>query len=293
MFTNLLVDVNNYVFSLRHSILPKVKKTGERFVKETLFTTALQRLAYLAHELKADAFVICQDSPNVWRKDIYPEYKANHTGSIDDPYFDETIAACDLLVKFFKECTAAFVLSTPRCEADDIIGVWCQESEYDNIILSTDKDFIQLIDSRNRLYSPVAKCWRETDDAAFDLFVKCVRGDRGDNIRSAYPRVMLKRLRKSWDDKLEMLNLLETVLPGRTEKVGDHLLRNVELIDLSSQPSSVRLNIIQVIQNYQNSVYSQLKTLRFMGDVGIKDPKLTRFVSETAFKMKPRFKMTK
>jgi hypothetical protein len=288
--TNLIVDVNNFVFSLRHSILPKDKKTKERFVAETLFKSALVRLSTLVAELKADAFVICVDSPNVWRRDVYPEYKANHTGSIDDPYFDDTIEACNNLVRFFRECTAAYVLEVARCEADDIIGVWCQESDSENIILSSDKDFIQLINDHTRLYSPVQKCWRETEDAGFDLFVKCIRGDAGDHVPSAYPRVRVDRLRKAWSDDLEMLNLLETILPGRDEKVADTLMRNIELIDLTAQPEGIRQLILEKIKSYQPSAYSQLKTMKFLSDIGIKDQSNIRFIGERAFKKKPSFK---
>jgi len=286
---NLLVDANNFVFSLRHT---KLKPGGakQKFVKEFLFLESLSSLIKHAKMLKADSIVICSDSAKVWRRDIYPDYKANHTGSIDDIYFSDTIDATNMLTWFLKNLTASYTLSHPRCEADDVIAVWCQESRnVENVILSTDKDFIQLIDERTTLYSPVQAVFRETEDAGFDLFVKCIRGDAGDNVRSSFPRVRMDRLKKAWDDDLEMLNLLETVRPDGV-KVGDALSQNISLIDLSQQPDYIRDGILLEIESFVPNSFSLVKAMKFLGDNHLKERRDILDGSERIFRTAPVFR---
>lgn len=293
--TYLVVDANNFVFALRHVKFKKTttKRTKERFVVETLLLSAINNLLNYAKEFKVDGLVLCVDSPKVWRRDFYAEYKANHTAQIDDPYFEDTIKACDLFMEFFRDYTAAVVLKVPHCEADDIIGVWCQESDGKNIILSSDKDFIQLINDKTTLYSPVQKCWRETDDPVYDLFVKCIRGDRGDNVHSAYPRVQETKLRAAWNNGgVDMMNLLETILPDGS-KVGDRLDMNIQMIDLAAIPANVRERIIKTITSYQPGKYSELKALKFLADNGLKNQRDVLQFKEHPLRKTPVFKFSK
>ncbi len=272
MTTNLLVDLNNFVVSLRHSKFKPVTsaRKKERFFKETLFLESLRSILFHASKLKASRLVIASDSKNCWRKDIYPEYKDNHKiDQIEDFYHQDTIDVLNLLADFFRDYTGAYVLSYPRAEGDDIIGVWVTESYgANNVILSTDRDYVQLVSDTTKLYSPVQGVYRETEDAGFDLFVKCIRGDKNDNIRSAYPKVRETVLKKAWENEIDFLNLVETVHPGG--KVGDLLSFNASLIDLTAQPDAMRAGIVSLIENYVPAKYKESDVLRFMGEIGLK-----------------------
>lgn len=271
MHRNLVVDVNNLVFALRHAKLPKTSKTNQRFVKETLFVDSLSSIFRHCKLLKTHAIVLMRDSPNIWRRDIYQDYKANHTSSLDDPFHKDAIEAADMLVDFFERYTSSWVFSYPRAEADDLIAIWCQKSNVENVILSSDKDFIQLLTSPNvTLYSPTQDTFRTTPDAGFSLFVKCIRGDAGDNVRSAYPRVRESVLKRAWDDDLEMLNLVETVRPDGV-RVYDALSLNIQLIDLSAQPDQLRRGIESMFLSGKSGKYNYVAALRFFSDHGLKE----------------------
>lgn len=289
MHRNLLVDVNNLVFALRHAKLPKTAATKQRFVKETLFVDSLASIFRHCKLLKAQSIVLMRDSPNIWRKDVYQDYKANHTSSLDDPYHADAIAAADMLVEFFEKYTSSWVFSYPRAEADDLIAVWCQKSDVENVILSSDKDFIQLLTSpRTMLYSPTQDAFRTTEDAGFSLFLKCIRGDSGDNVRSAYPRVRESVLKKAWEDDLEMLNLLETVRPDGV-KVYDALSLNIQLIDLTAQPEKLRSGIETMFLSGKQGKYNYIAALRFFSENGLKE-RLDVVDSGNAFMSKtPKF----
>ena len=291
MHNNLIVDINNLVFSLRYAKLSQTKK--ERFAKETLFKESLKTIINYSKKLKADSLVLCVDSPNVWRKDIYENYKANRIEAVEDIHYKDVIDASDLLLNFFSNFTASFVLKVPRAEADDIIAVWCQESEgVQNTILSTDTDFVQLLNDRTRLYSHVQDKFRESEDPMYSLFVKCIRGDRNDFIRSAYPRIHETKLKKAWEDDIEMLNLLETIRPDGV-KVGEAFSLNMNLIDLGMQPPQVRDLIVNKILNYTPMNFKQISAMRFFGENGLKDSVDILDVTSNILKNKPIFKMTK
>lgn len=270
MHTNLIVDLNNLVFTTRFSKVktPSSNRRKEDMVTELIFKDTLLSIVYFANTFKADGIVITCDSSNVWRKDIYPEYKANRDHA--DVYYEETIAAAELTKKFFRECTNASVLEVPRAEADDIIAVICQESkDVENIIVSADKDFIQLIDDNTRLYSPAQGIWRESEDAGYELFLKCIRGDSNDNIKSAFPRVWEKKVRAAWDDDYNMMNLMETVRKDGL-KVGDEFEKNRNLIDLTMQPDYIRQDILRVIKTPCQRKFGELKIMKFLSDHNLK-----------------------
>lgn len=269
---NLLVDLNNLVYSLRHAKYPQPErvKNVDKFVKETLFITALNSIIWHSRRLGCGAVVICADAPNVWRKSVYREYKENDTDSIEDPYHKHVIAAADMLMDFMKDFTASLVLKVPSAEADDIIAVWCQESDSENVVFSSDRDFVQLINERTTVYSHVQDKFRTSEDPGFDLFVKCIRGDVSDNIRSAYPRVRTEALKRAWEDDYAMLNLMETVLKdGR--KVGDAMSFNIGLIDLTAQPDHIRSSILKCIEKSESGDFKQVQAMRFFGENGLKE----------------------
>jgi len=270
MKTNLIVDLNNITFITRHKVI-KGSQKNNYFVKEFIFREVLNNILKTAKKLKVDGIVITSDRKKVWRKDIYPSYKENRTGSIDDKFYDDTIQAIDMLKDFFTTKTSAYVLSVERTEADDIIAYWCKNSEnVKNIILSSDKDFVQLLDGRTSLYNPMKGEFRESEDAEFDLFLKCIRGDSSDAIRSAYPRIRTTKLKEAWEDEYKKLNLFEHVRPDGV-KVGDAYDLNKQLIDLTMQPDYIKEAIRNVIESYEPSSYMQLGAMKYLSDIGLKN----------------------
>lgn len=278
---NLIVDLNNMAFITRYSKLgmPKSRRQKDKDAELLIFIEAMKLILGSATKFNVDGIVIAKDSKKVWRKDIYPEYKGTST-SDEDFYYDETLFAANMIYTFFKEYTGAYCLEVPKTEADDIIAVWCQNTTEETVILSSDRDYVQLINDKTRLYSPTQKVFRETEDSGYELFLKCIRGDKNDNIKSAYPRLREAKIKKAWEDDLSMLNLLETVL--NEKKVGVAFELNQKLIDLTMQPDYIRNNILFEIKNYKSNKYSQIKVLKYM-----KENRLDKFSNIFDHKEKP------
>ena len=266
MNKNIIFDLSNIVWACYH----KIPKNG--YTTGILLHNSLLKIRSVINKYNPVGIAMACDSQNTWRKQMYDGYKGKRDR--DDPNYKEVVLAIAEFVKFFDECTNIPVLKVPHMEADDIIYVMTNRFRNNiNIIASSDTDFVQLIDGNTILYSHTQKIERITEDAQYDLFVKCIRGDVSDNIFSAYPRVREKLLRKSWDDRTEMINLMETIkVDGR--KVGDDYNFNKSLIDLKLIPTEHQNAIYDSVINTLSKTkgkYNTLKTMRFLGEHGLKN----------------------
>lgn len=274
MKTNLIVDISNITFVAYFA-------NKKEFTRELLFHKVLESIFIVANEYKVDGIMIACDSPNVWRKEFYPTYKGKRDYERDENYEDVKSVIIELK-EFFNECTSIPAVSVERAEADDIVAIFTQLVEQDEdlatVIYSNDGDFFQLAtNDRVFFHSPIkAKGFTEYDPDRrdFDLFVKCIRGDSGDNVPSAFPRVRLTKLEAAWKDKTEMLNLMETVPKGCSERVREAYTRNKELIDLTSQPKDIRDAVITEINHAASGgygTYNQIKFRKFLARNNLKN----------------------
>jgi hypothetical protein len=212
--------------------------------------------------------------------------------------------ALDELIEFLVTKTNVTVLQKNRVEGDDWVLRWPQiHPDDEHLIVSGDSDFIQGLADNVSLYDGVRdllittkgvfnaegqpmefnvkggdgklKVGKELDLLTQDfdpmpewwryaLFVKCIRGDSGDGIFSAYPRVQEKKLRAAWDDRLDVgynwNNLmLQEISEGKDEngkeirtRVLDKYNFNQKLIDLTQQPDDIKelmdATIIEAVQ---------------------------------------------
>ena len=184
------------------------------------------------HKLKV--VFACDSQTHVyWRNEIYPEYKQNRAMT---PLRMIVRAAIDL----FLEKHGNLSVCIDNCEADDVIYVLNKKILSNNdislIIVSTDRDFMQLVGPRVRLYNPKDQRFRSSKNSGkYDLFIKSMRGDNSDNISSAFPYVTTKRLNRAFADEAEMDKLL-SVRRDDNRLVKDVYNLNKNLIDLSFLP---------------------------------------------------------
>jgi len=98
-----------------------------------------------------------------WRKDIYPEYKANRAVTYAQQTEKEQedheilVESFNDFVEYLDTKTNVTVLRNPKAEADDMIAVWVEAHPEDkHILISSDSDFFQLLRYPNlTIYDPV------------------------------------------------------------------------------------------------------------------------------------------
>jgi predicted nuclease of predicted toxin-antitoxin system len=246
-----------------------MKGTSE-FSEGLIIHKAISDVIYAADTFSVDGVLIACDSKNNWRKTVYPEYKGNR---VPDEYASRMKTVMHEVRDFFKTCTSVPAISVDGAEADDVIAYAVAHTTENCIILSGDKDFIQLVDGdRVRLYAPILKLERTSTDPQYDLFEKCIRGDAGDNIFSAYPRVRSTKLQQAWENPVDMLNIMETVRKDG-QIVKDVYQFNKQLIDLSMQPEHITESIKTALNSIteSNQKYDFVKTLKFLGKWDLKN----------------------
>lgn len=268
MSKTILVDINNLLMIVRHAELPKEKK--EQYGKELLLSRTINFTCDLVSKYNGDKVIVAFEGGNNWRYNVLQEYKAHRDREVDI-YRNEIIETLNTLFEFFDEYTNFHAIKCDESEADDVIAIAVQENpEQEFVILSADKDFLPLISDKVTLYSPAQKKEREIDgDPEFVSFMKAIRGDTSDNIRSAFPRVRETKLRKAWEDDYEMKNLMETKRKEDDRTVGEVYQINKKLTDLTQQPDYIRDRIKSALNRPPHLGYNQMKTLRYLRDQNI------------------------
>lgn len=209
-----------------------------------------------------------------WRKDVYLPYKANRKVAAakrtqreveEDTVFFEIM---DHFIEFIKIKTNCTVLQHPNAEADDMIARWIQLHPDDkHVIISSDSDFQQLIAENTMIYNGITGLLY-TDKGIYDkdgniaknkqnqplaipdpqwlLFEKCLRGDAGDNVMSAFPGVRTKKMTEAYQNRSEKGYAWNNIMlskwsdhEGVEHRVRDDYERNRMLIDLTQQPADL------------------------------------------------------
>ena len=127
--------------------------------------------------------ILCCDDRKSWRKELFPNYKASRkkTRSAAPIDWDNLYECLNQLKEELIEWFPYKVLQVEKAEADEIIAVLVGLANERTLILSSDKDFIQLHHFNVRQYSPIQKKFVE-GDAKWSLHEKLVKGDVGDGV---------------------------------------------------------------------------------------------------------------
>ena len=202
-----------------------------------------------------------------WRKDVYPEYKANRTTNRAKDKYDwtEIFRILDVVIKDLRESFPYAVIQIDRAEADDIIGALAVEKSTpllgeDVVIISADKDFVQLQRHGNVIqYSPLQNKMLTADDPEYFLFEHIMKGDSSDGVpnvmspdNSFTDKIRQTPMRKKlinewWQNK----HRLKEVMP--TEAFRNYM-RNREMIDLERTPSNIK---VEALESYESYKYPQ------------------------------------
>ena len=129
--------------------------------------------------------VICCDDRNSWRREHFPYYKAGRKSSRESsPLNWSQIFDCFNTIKTeLKTIFPYKFIQVENAEADDIIGMLSRSVSEKIMIISSDKDFIQLQKYDNVYqWSPVTKKLVNGIEPNGYLFEHILRGDKGDGI---------------------------------------------------------------------------------------------------------------
>ena len=201
--------------------------------------------------------VLADDSYNVWRKDVFPHYKANRKKGRDSDSKDwGLIFDCITIIREELKYNFPYkYICIPKCEADDIVGTLC-EKYGDNekiMIISGDKDFQQLQRySKVNQYSPITKKHiKLTKEQAEEYLTDhIIGGDTGDGVPNVLSQdnVFVSGLRQRPLSKKKR-EIIKDPLVMNDSEIDRNLERNRSLIDLTYIPSKYKEQILQEFDN--------------------------------------------
>lgn len=237
----LIVDSLNLAFRYKH--------TKRRDFAEDYYRTVTS----LAKSYNANRIIItCDWGKSSYRKEIYPDYKADREAKVAEQTDEEQQEFLD----FFEDYEAAMdycrdsftILKYKGVEADDIAAYLTTRTFKDDPehiwLISSDKDWDLLLTDRVHRFSYVTRKeyrldnWDEyyeyPHEMALDIKVLVGGKDNVTGVAGVGPK-RAHTLLKTYGD---VFNIYDSIpLPGKalyiknTNEFGDDLLRNMELID--------------------------------------------------------------
>jgi 5'-3' exonuclease len=243
MLSNLMMQLGNHTNAeieenmVRHMVLNSLRSYNSKFGDEY------------------GEMVIACDNTNYWRKQIFPYYKANRKKNQENSEMDwKAIFECLNKIRAeLKEYFPYRVIDIESAEADDIIATLAATygdgfNEKDILILSGDKDFIQLHKYPNvNQYDPVRKKKISHDDPDLYLREHILKGDAGDgipNVLSPDNCFVIGERQKPLTKKR-----IDTLIDKTAETIDSqykrNYFRNKQLIDLTQVPEEIRIKVLE------------------------------------------------
>lgn len=292
----LILDVSNFLYK---SFFRHIKDEDAEMSVAICQHIALTSMNSYFKKYEVDELVVVFDAPFSWRKKYTQEkdlcithkkYKGTRREEMtpaDREKLEYFLQHFPNFMELFRDHSTVIFLYKEMLEADDLIAGFIQAHPDDeHILLSSDKDFMQLLGRNNlRLISPVDGKERTLSEYNNDPFLfmyeKAFRGDSGDNVMSAYPRLRTEKIRKAYDDPVLHNNLMQNTykvldndntdangMPVEYEYLTEDVFEeNILLMDLTKQPDGVRKLMDKTIQHAKENrgKFNYIRFLQYCG----------------------------
>ena len=240
MISNLMVQIsgrNKVELNedlVRHMVLNSLRAHNKKFRKEY------------------GEMVIACDSKNVWRREIFPNYKAGRKANREksEHDWDSIFSMLHDIKNEIRTFLPYKVIEIETAEADDIIATLVKRNKRivapnhkrNVLILSGDKDFIQLHSPNVRQYNPVLnKFVGKGENPSLYIKEHILKGDRSDGVPNVLSddNVFVESRRQRPLSKKKINSWVEEVFMTFTEEEQKNYDRNRKLIDLNCIPQAI------------------------------------------------------
>lgn len=192
----LLIDGMN-LFVRSWAAFPQMSAHGYQIGGCVGFLKTLQKL--VRDMQPAGVFIAWEGGGSQRRRKIFPDYKQNRRPEKLNRFYGDDIPDTEKNKKHQLISLLSMLKSVPvcqayvdNCEGDDIIAFFCKGPfrNFDKIIVSSDKDMLQLLDNKTKIYSTHKKRFVTDDDVLKEYKIhvnnfaiaKSLCGDTSDNI---------------------------------------------------------------------------------------------------------------
>ena len=216
------------------------------------------------------------------RRNTYAEYKGNRkikritNWKAFDSLDEESASVTEQMMRLIEylKTLPVNISIIDKIEADDTIAYLAQKLKDDVVIYSADQDFLQLVNDRVTVYSPIKKKFYKQKEV-FDEYglwpknfitMKCLMGDKSDNlpgIKGLGPKKLFKLYPELTGD--EKYTLKEAYQKA-TDNVEEHgLYGNIHLFkqQLEINYELMSLEDIELLEKDQNDLDELIQTEPF------------------------------
>ena len=189
--------------------------------------------------------ILCCDGRHSWRRDHFPQYKASRKTNrdADSRNWTQIFGCLDIIKSELREFFPYKYIEVEEAEADDIIGFLAKTKGERIMIISGDKDFIQLQVKENvKQYSPITKKLIIDKDPAKYLKEHILRGDSSDGVPNflSADNCIVDKIRQTPITKKKIeLWIDQDPEDFCNEEQLRNYHRNMKLIDLQYTPSNI------------------------------------------------------
>jgi DNA polymerase-1 len=244
-----LIDGSGYIFRAYHALPPMTRADGTPVNAVYGFSNMLYKLLDdTLQSGKATHFAVIFDtSGKTFRSDIYSEYKANRPPAPED-----------LIPQFplFREAVRAFglpCLEMRGYEADDLIATYAEQAREQGhkvIIVSSDKDLMQLVDDNITMLDPMKNRPIGIPEVQEKFFVhpdkvidiQALAGDSTDNVPGV-PGIGVKTAAQLIDEYGDLDTLLERAGEIKQPKRRQNLQEHAELARISRELVTLKRDV--------------------------------------------------
>jgi|TARA_R110000744_G_scaffold63850_4_gene131328 5'-3' exonuclease len=257
----ILVDMNQISVAsiMMHLHMQKEKQIDENMVRHMILNSIrMYRTRFLS---EFGEIVLCYDSRHYWRRDYFPEYKHSRRKGreSDTKNWDDIFGCLNKIKEEIKNNMPYKFLEVYGAEADDIIATLCSESSDEVMILSGDKDFIQLQKYPNvKQYSPITK--KMINGVNPDDYLKehVLKGDSSDGVPNVLSpdNSFVDSIRQKPLSKKKIAAMIDGNFPN--DEVKRNFQRNKTLIDLGCIPAELRTEILDIYKEAPENSRSKI-----------------------------------
>ena len=181
----ILIDWTNVAITAIMARLYK-KPVDEDIIRHGLMEALATIISMFSKTYTTDEIIICTDNGSSWRKKIFKHYKSHRKADRqkDKERWDEIFVCLNKITEEVRENFPYKVVGIDHMEADDIIAAMTfkYSASNDILIVSNDKDFIQLQSKSVKQYSPMKRSFIKEINPDKYLYEHILKGDRGDSI---------------------------------------------------------------------------------------------------------------
>ena len=248
----ILVDMSQIMMAsiMMQMHMSKKSEPDEEMVRHMILNSLrMYRTRFLS---EFGDMVLCYDSRHYWRRDYFPEYKHSRRKSrgTDDKNWDIIFDCLNTIKEEVKTNMPYKSIEVYGAEADDIIATLCSESSNEVMILSGDKDFIQLQKFPNvKQYSPITKKMINGMNPDDYLKEHVLKGDTSDGVPNVLSpdNTFVDGIRQRPLSKKKIALMVDGDFPN--DEIKRNYQRNKKLIDLTCSPDELRSEILDTYKS--------------------------------------------